>query len=133
MNDATLAHILGARLGKGKEPRFAITGGIIVLICSFVLIDLDAVSGLADTGFAWSVCAFGLCWQIFGLGAFVIGLALCVLPSAAVLCVLPLAAVLCVLSPSFRDALRIPLVPGRKPDRFVGAARACIAPPLPFQ
>jgi choline-glycine betaine transporter len=61
-------------------PLFYLAGGFIVAFCALALIDLDTLSALVDTGFAFSARVFGLYWQLLLLATFFIGLLLCVLP-----------------------------------------------------
>ena len=65
-----------------NKPLFLITGGFIALFCVTAVIDLSALSGLVDIGFAWSAKWFGLYWQVLLFATFFIGLAICVLPGA---------------------------------------------------
>ena len=78
MTDGTLAKRFG--FDHINTPLFLITGGFIALFCVTAVIDLNALSGLVDVGFAWSAKWFGLYWQILLIATFFIGLALCVLP-----------------------------------------------------
>ncbi|MFD2738003.1 BCCT family transporter [Sulfitobacter aestuarii] len=66
--------------GHINKPLFAITGGFITLFCVIALFDLDLLSTLVDTGFAFSAKYFGLYWQVLLLGTFLMGLVLVVLP-----------------------------------------------------
>ena len=61
-------------------PIFAITGGFIALFCLLALVDLDTLSAVVDTGFAWSAKFFGLYWQLLLLATFLIGLVIAALP-----------------------------------------------------
>lgn len=61
-------------------PIFAITGGFIALFCILALVDLDLLSSVVSTGFAWSAKFFGLYWQLLLLATFLIGLAIAVSP-----------------------------------------------------
>jgi choline-glycine betaine transporter len=61
-------------------PIFLITGGFIGLFCALALVDLELLTAIVDTGFAWSAKFFGLYWQLLLLGTFLIGLALVVMP-----------------------------------------------------
>ncbi|PYG25046.1 BCCT family transporter [Pelagimonas varians] len=64
---------------------FAITGGFIALFCTYAFFDIDGLSALVDSSFAFSAKYFGLYWQILLLATFLIGLVLCVLPGSRTL------------------------------------------------
>lgn len=68
------------RRGHINVPLFAITGGFIVLFCLLALVDLEMLSGLVDTTFAFAARVFGLYWQVLLLATFLVGLGLIVLP-----------------------------------------------------
>ena len=57
-------------------PVFAFSGGFIALFLIMALIDIDALSGMVNTSFAWSTKLFGGYWQILLLATFFIGLGL---------------------------------------------------------
>ncbi len=63
-----------------NKPLFLITGGFIVLFGVTAILDLELLSGIVDSGFAWSANWFRLYWQLLLLATFIIGLVLCVLP-----------------------------------------------------
>ncbi|MEI4263667.1 BCCT family transporter [Roseovarius sp. D0-M9] len=63
-----------------NRPLFAITGGFIVLFCIIALVNIDLLSTIVDTTFAFSAKYFGLYWQVLLLATFLIGLVLVVLP-----------------------------------------------------
>ncbi|MFO7771564.1 MAG: BCCT family transporter [Roseovarius gahaiensis] len=65
-----------------NKPLFAITGGFIALFCLVALYDLDVLSSMVDSSFAFSAKYFGLYWQILLLATFLIGLVLIVLPGS---------------------------------------------------
>lgn len=85
MTDSTAPQTASSGLGHINKPLFAITGGFIAIFCLIALFDLDLLSSLVDTGFAWSARFFGLYWQILLLATFVIGLVLVVLPGGKAL------------------------------------------------
>ena len=66
--------------GHINKPLFAITGGFIAAFCLVALIDLELLSTIVDTSFAFSARYFGLYWQVLLLATFLIGLVLIVLP-----------------------------------------------------
>ncbi|MDR0208230.1 MAG: BCCT family transporter [Pseudomonas putida] len=57
-------------------PLFLISGGFLGAFLLAALIDIDAVSALVNTLFAWSTKAFGLYWQVLMLATFVVSLAI---------------------------------------------------------
>ena len=78
---------LNASTAAGKEglhhinkPLFAVTGGFIFLFCLVALLDLELLSSMVDSSFAFSAKYFGLYWQVLLLATFLIGLVLVVLP-----------------------------------------------------
>lgn len=85
MTDTTAPQTASSGLGHINKPLFVITGGFIAIFCLIALFDLDLLSSLVDTGFAWSARLFGLYWQILLLATFVIGLVLIVLPGGKAL------------------------------------------------
>ncbi len=80
MTDITHTSTGESGLGHINKPLFAITGGFIALFCLVALFDIDLLSSIVDSSFAWSARFFGLYWQILLLATFVIGLVLVVLP-----------------------------------------------------
>jgi choline-glycine betaine transporter len=85
MTDITAPQTASSGLGHINKPLFVITGGFIAIFCLIALFDIDLLSSLVDTGFAWSARFFGLYWQILLLATFVIGLVLIVLPGGKAL------------------------------------------------
>ncbi|WP_425041118.1 hypothetical protein [Primorskyibacter sp. S187A] len=71
--------------GTTDKALFAITGGFIALFCAYAFLDLDGLSALVDSSFAFSAKYFGLYWQVLLLATFLIGLVLCVLPGSRTL------------------------------------------------
>ncbi len=65
-------------------PVFVISGGFIALFCIMALIDIDALSGMVNSSFAWSTKLFGAYWQFLLLSTFFIGLALAFTRTGAV-------------------------------------------------
>ncbi|MCZ0811726.1 MAG: BCCT family transporter [Pseudomonadota bacterium] len=65
-----------------NKPLFAVTGGFIALFCLIALYDLDVLSSMVDSSFAFSARYFGLYWQLLLLGTFLMGLVLVVLPGS---------------------------------------------------
>ncbi len=57
-------------------PVFAVSGGFIGLFLIMALIDIDALSGMVNSSFAWSTKLFGGYWQLLLLATFFIGLGL---------------------------------------------------------
>lgn len=57
-------------------PVFIVSGGFIALFCIMALIDIDSLSGMVNTSFAWSTKLFGAYWQVLLLATFFIGLTL---------------------------------------------------------
>ena len=57
-------------------PLFLISGGFLGAFLLAALIDIDVVSALVNTLFAWSTKAFGLYWQVLMLATFVVSLAI---------------------------------------------------------
>ena len=80
MSDITHTDAAKGQMHHINKPLFAITGGFIALFCLIALFDLDLLSSMVDTGFAWSAKYFGLYWQLLLLATFLIGLVLVVLP-----------------------------------------------------
>ena len=80
MSDITHTDAAKGHMHHINKPLFAITGGFIALFCVIALFDLDLLSSMVDTGFAWSAKYFGLYWQLLLLATFLIGLVLVVLP-----------------------------------------------------
>ncbi|WP_281966736.1 BCCT family transporter [Roseovarius nanhaiticus] len=77
MSDSTASGKPRAHINK---PLFAITGGFIALFCIVALVDLELLSSIVDTTFAFSAKYFGLYWQVLLLATFLIGLVLVVMP-----------------------------------------------------
>ena len=71
--------------GGTDKALFAITGGFIALFCAYAFFNIDGLSALVDSSFAFSAKYFGLYWQILLLATFLIGLVLCVLPGSKTL------------------------------------------------
>ena len=71
--------------GGTDKALFAITGGFIALFCAYAFFNIEGLSALVDSSFAFSAKYFGLYWQILLLATFLIGLALCVLPGSKTL------------------------------------------------
>jgi len=71
--------------GGTDKALFAITGGFIALFCAYAFFDIDGLSALVDSSFAFSAKYFGLYWQVLLLATFLIGLVLCVLPGSKTL------------------------------------------------
>lgn len=71
--------------GNIDKMLFAITGGFIALFCAYALFDIEGLSTLVDSSFAFSARYFGLYWQVLLLATFLIGLLLCVLPGSKTL------------------------------------------------
>jgi glycine betaine transporter len=67
-------------LGHINKPLFLITGGFIAIFCIIALVNLDMLSAIVDSTFAFSAKYFGLYWQLLLLATFLIGLVLIVLP-----------------------------------------------------
>ncbi|MEH6824641.1 MAG: BCCT family transporter [Motiliproteus sp.] len=65
-------------------PVFAISGGFVALFCIMALIDIDALSGMVNSAFAWSTKLFGAYWQFLLLATFFIGLTLAFTRTGAV-------------------------------------------------
>ncbi len=65
-------------------PVFVISGGFIVLFCIMALIDIDALSNMVNSSFAWATKLFGAYWQFLLLATFFIGLALAFTRTGAV-------------------------------------------------
>ncbi|WP_300587677.1 BCCT family transporter [Marivita sp.] len=82
MTETTETSRASADLGQVDKPLFAVTGGFIALFCALALYDIDLLSRMVDWGFNFSAKYFGLYWQVLLLATFLIGLVLCVLPSA---------------------------------------------------
>ncbi|MBP0048257.1 BCCT family transporter [Marinobacterium sp. AK62] len=57
-------------------PVFLISGGALVLFALLAVYDLELVSGLVNSAFAFSTKLFGAYWQVLLLATFFIGLAL---------------------------------------------------------
>ncbi len=57
-------------------PTIAITIGFLTVFCIFALVNGEAVKGLVNSSFAWSIKYFGAYWQILLLLTFLIGLVL---------------------------------------------------------
>lgn len=55
-------------------PLFLISGGFLGAFLLAALIDIDTVSALVNTLFAWSTKAFGLYWQVLMLATFAVSL-----------------------------------------------------------
>ncbi len=55
---------------------FGISGGFVIVFVLMAMIDIDALSKLVNTAFAWSTKLFGAYWQILLLLTFFIGLGL---------------------------------------------------------
>lgn len=55
---------------------FAISGGFVLAFVAMALIDIDTLSALVNTSFAWSTKLFGAYWQILLFLTFFIGLGL---------------------------------------------------------
>ncbi len=55
---------------------FAISGGFVIAFVAMALIDIDALSKIVNSGFAWSTKLFGAYWQILLFLTFFIGLGL---------------------------------------------------------
>ncbi len=55
-------------------PLFLISGGFLGAFLLAALIDIDTVSALVNTLFAWSTKAFGLYWQLLMLATFAVSL-----------------------------------------------------------
>ncbi|GGA19917.1 BCCT family transporter [Neptunicoccus cionae] len=72
----------GQPTGRIDKALFAITGGFIALFCAYAFFNIDGLSALVDSSFAFSAKYFGLYWQILLLATFLIGLVLCVLPGS---------------------------------------------------
>ena len=68
--------------GHINKPLFAITGGFIAVFCLLALFDLETLSAIVDSSFAFSAKYFGLYWQVHLLATFLIGLVLIVLPGS---------------------------------------------------
>ena len=68
--------------GHINKPLFAITGGFIAVFCLLALLDLEMLSAIVDSSFAFSAKYFGLYWQVLLLATFLIGLVLIVLPGS---------------------------------------------------
>ncbi|MBA96203.1 BCCT family transporter [Sulfitobacter sp.] len=68
------------RPGHINKPLFAITGGFIAIFCLIALFDLELLSLIVDTSFAFSAQYFGLYWQLLLLATFLIGLVIIFLP-----------------------------------------------------
>ncbi|WP_442962081.1 BCCT family transporter [Pseudoalteromonas sp. UG3-2] len=68
-------------LGVDK-PLFVITAGFIALFCLFAVVDLDTLSALVDSSFAWSARYFGLYWQLLLLATFLISIVIVFMPGA---------------------------------------------------
>ncbi|MEH6507422.1 MAG: BCCT family transporter [Sulfitobacter litoralis] len=68
--------------GHINKPLFAITGGFIAAFCLLGLFDLELLSVIVDSSFAFSAKYFGLYWQVLLLATFLIGLVLIVLPGS---------------------------------------------------
>ncbi|WP_281855914.1 BCCT family transporter [Litoreibacter halocynthiae] len=83
MSDTT--QTTGQPSGTTHKALFAITGGFIALFCAYAFFNLDGLSALVDSSFAFSAKYFGLYWQILLLATFLIGLVLCVLPGSRTL------------------------------------------------
>ena len=68
-------------LAKPKKdidwPLFLISGGFLGAFLIAALIDIDGVSLLVNTLFAWSTKFFGLYWQILMLATFAMSLIIC--------------------------------------------------------
>lgn len=71
-----------SQTGRIDKPLFAITGGFILLFCVYALVDIEGLSALVDTAFAFSARYFGFYWQLLLLTTFLIGLLICVLPGS---------------------------------------------------
>ncbi|HKK84858.1 MAG TPA: BCCT family transporter, partial [Roseovarius sp.] len=80
MSDTTQTQGGQGHLHHINKPLFAITGGFIAAFCLVALYDLDLLSGMVDSSFAFSAKYFGLYWQILLLATFLIGLVLIFLP-----------------------------------------------------
>ncbi|SEQ83188.1 Choline-glycine betaine transporter [Loktanella sp. DSM 29012] len=80
MSDTT--NTTGRGPGTTNTTLFAITGGFIALFCAYAFFDLEGLSALVDSSFAFSAKYFGLYWQVLLLATFLIGLVLCVLPGS---------------------------------------------------
>ena len=68
--------------GHINKPLFAITGGFVAVFCLLALFDLEMLSAIVDSSFAFSAKYFGLYWQVLLLATFLIGLVLIVLPGS---------------------------------------------------
>lgn len=55
---------------------FAMSGGFVVAFVAMAVIDIDTLSTMVNTSFAWSTKLFGAYWQILLLATFFIGLGL---------------------------------------------------------
>ncbi len=55
-------------------PLFVISGGFLGAFLLAALIDIDSVSALVNTLFAWSTRFFGLYWQVLMLATFAVSL-----------------------------------------------------------
>ncbi|RJG09002.1 BCCT family transporter [Pseudomonas cavernicola] len=63
---------------KGIDwPLFIISGGFLLAFLVAALVDIDSVSGLVNTLFAWSTKFFGLYWQVLMLLTFLVSLGIC--------------------------------------------------------
>lgn len=80
MSDTTKT--TGLFSGGTDKALFAITGGFIALFCAYAFFNIEGLSALVDSSFAFSAKYFGLYWQILLLATFLIGLVLCVLPGS---------------------------------------------------
>ncbi|WP_341863613.1 BCCT family transporter [Gymnodinialimonas sp. 57CJ19] len=83
MSDTTKA--TGQPSGTTDKALFAITGGFIALFCAYAFFNIEGLSALVDSSFAFSAQYFGLYWQVLLLATFLIGLLLCVLPGSRTL------------------------------------------------
>jgi len=69
-------------LRRIDEPLLAVTGGFILLFCGLALVSIDTLSAMADRGVDFAATHFGLYRQLLLLGAFLMGMVICVLPGA---------------------------------------------------
>ncbi|OMH34053.1 BCCT family transporter [Motiliproteus sp. MSK22-1] len=74
-SDAEISESPGV-LANVDWPVFAVSGGFIGLFLIMALIDIDALSGMVNSSFAWSTKLFGGYWQLLMLSTFFIGLGL---------------------------------------------------------
>ena len=82
MSDTPQTQVGQGHLHHINKPLFAITGGFIAAFCLVALYDLDLLSGMVDSSFAFSAKYFGFYWQILLLATFLIGIVLVFLPGS---------------------------------------------------